>query len=112
MDLIPQVQDSMREAPAARAQQTPVDTEATRATIAGEDTQEDQTQDVTVPDAGPAEAETQPAEEPQLPKPIPFLGYVTTPVLNYSTQHSPLSPVRVFKEGSAITVTFDSDIGR
>ncbi|KAL4761893.1 uncharacterized protein BDW70DRAFT_159204 [Aspergillus foveolatus] len=105
MDLIPQIQVSTREAPAARAQQTPVDTEATRATIAGEDAQADQTQDVTVPDAGPAQVETQPAEEPQLPQTIPFLGYVTTPVLNRSTQHSPLSPVWVFKEGSAITIT-------
>ncbi|KAL4749362.1 hypothetical protein BDW72DRAFT_204816 [Aspergillus terricola var. indicus] len=46
MDLIPQVQVSMREEPAARAQQTPVNTEVTLAPIAEKDAQADQTQDV------------------------------------------------------------------
>ncbi|KAL4768928.1 hypothetical protein BDW60DRAFT_196054 [Aspergillus nidulans var. acristatus] len=81
MDLITQVQVSTREASAARAQQTPVDTKATRAPIAREDAQANQTQDITVPDAGPAEAETQPAEELQLPKPIPFLEFLTSPIV-------------------------------
>ncbi|KAL4735149.1 hypothetical protein BDV11DRAFT_208741 [Aspergillus similis] len=81
MDLTPQVQVSTREEPAARAQQTPVDTEVTPASIAGKDAQADQTQDVAVPDAEPAEAETQPAEEPQLPKPIPFLEFLTSPIV-------------------------------
>ncbi|KAL4819041.1 hypothetical protein BDW67DRAFT_173922 [Aspergillus spinulosporus] len=80
MDLIPQVQVSTREEPAARAQQTPVD-EVTMASMGGKDAQADQTQDVTVPDAGPAEAKTQPADEPQHPKPIPFLEFLTSPIV-------------------------------
>ncbi|KAL4986864.1 hypothetical protein BDW68DRAFT_119775 [Aspergillus falconensis] len=81
MDLTPQVQVLGTEEPTASAQQTPVDTEMSPLQSAGNDGQAEQTQDVAVPDAGPAEAKSQPAEEPQPPKPIPFLEFLTSPIV-------------------------------
>lgn len=65
MDSAPEVQVGGTE-DAARSTQTPVDTEMTPAPSAGNDGQTEQTQDVSLPDA-------QPAEESQPPKLIHFL---------------------------------------
>ncbi|RDW90892.1 uncharacterized protein DSM5745_02667 [Aspergillus mulundensis] len=80
MDLTPQVQVSGTEEPAPSTQ-TPVDTEMTPAPSAGNDGQTEETQDVAVPDAQPAEAESQPAQDPQPPKPVPFLQFLTSPIV-------------------------------
>ncbi|KAL4903734.1 hypothetical protein BDW74DRAFT_179726 [Aspergillus multicolor] len=72
MDLTPQVQVSGTEEPAASTQ-TPVDTEMTPAPSAGNEGQPEESQDVAVPDAQPAEA--------QPPKPVTFLQFLTSPIV-------------------------------
>ncbi|KAI9373138.1 hypothetical protein BJX61DRAFT_399711 [Aspergillus egyptiacus] len=78
MESTPQVQVSGTE-DAPTGTQTPVDTEMTPAPSAGNEAGE-QTQDVALPDAQPAEAESQPAEEPQPPK-LHFLDFLTSPIV-------------------------------
>ncbi|KAL4781922.1 hypothetical protein BJX76DRAFT_307814 [Aspergillus varians] len=80
MELTPQVQVSGTD-DAVRSRQTPVDTEMIPAPSAGNNGQAEQTQDVSLPDAQPAGAESQPAEDPQLPKVVPFLDFLTSPIV-------------------------------
>ncbi|KAL2872245.1 uncharacterized protein BJX67DRAFT_338896 [Aspergillus lucknowensis] len=68
----PQVQVSGTED--APGTQTPVDTEMTPVPSAGNEGQAEQTQDVTLPDTQPAEAESQPVV-------IHFLDFLTSPIV-------------------------------
>ncbi|KAL2787472.1 hypothetical protein BJX66DRAFT_284803 [Aspergillus keveii] len=77
MSLTPQVQLSGGENPADT--QTLADTEMTPAPSAGNE-QTEQTQDVALPDAQPAETESQPAEEPR-PAVLHFLDFLTSPIV-------------------------------
>ncbi|KAL2824680.1 hypothetical protein BDW59DRAFT_84814 [Aspergillus cavernicola] len=79
MDSTPQVHVSgMEDAPSNT--QTPVDTEMTPVPNAGNESPE-QTQDISLPDAQPTEAESQPAEAPQPAKLIHFLDFLTSPIV-------------------------------
>ncbi|OJJ01014.1 hypothetical protein ASPVEDRAFT_605160 [Aspergillus versicolor CBS 583.65] len=73
MDSAPQVQVGGTE-DAVRSTQTLVDAEMTPAPSAGNDGQTEQTQGVSLPDA-------QPTEEPQPPKLLHFLDFLTSPIV-------------------------------
>ncbi|KAL4880506.1 hypothetical protein BJY04DRAFT_191463 [Aspergillus karnatakaensis] len=79
MDLTPQVQVSGLDDPPASTQ-TPVDTEMTPAPSAGPEGQTEQAQDTALLDA-PAEAESLPVNEPQPPKVVHFLNFLTSPIV-------------------------------
>ncbi|KKK23251.1 hypothetical protein P175DRAFT_0483945 [Aspergillus ochraceoroseus IBT 24754] len=85
MDLTPQVRVAGSEDVTAPSTQNTanVDTETTLAPGAIEESQADQTQDITLPDAELNEAESQPTEEPQPAekKPIHFLDFLASPII-------------------------------